>query len=52
MNERELRKFEEIVVRGTHLAFRKLVKERKKTDGELVFARNGHIFKIKASDLD
>jgi hypothetical protein len=52
MNERELRKFEEIVVRGAHLAFQKLVKERKRTDGELVFARDGHVFKIKASELD
>jgi hypothetical protein len=52
MNERELRKFEEIVVKGAHLAFQKLVKERKKTNGELVFARDGRVFKIKASDLD
>jgi hypothetical protein len=52
MNERELRKFEEIVVKGTHMAFQKLVRERKKTDGELVFARNGRVFKVKASDLD
>jgi hypothetical protein len=52
MNERELRKFEEIVVKGAHLAFQKLVKERKKTNGELVFARDGRVFKIKASDLN
>jgi len=52
MNERELRKFEEIVVKGAHLAFQRLVRERKKTDGDLVFAREGHIFRVKASDLD
>ncbi len=52
MNEREHRKFEELVIKGTHLAFQKLVRERKKTDSELVFARNGRVFKVKASDLD
>jgi hypothetical protein len=52
MNERELRKFEEIVVKGAHLAFQRLVKERKKSDGELVFAREGKVFKVKASELE
>lgn len=27
-------------------------KEKKKEDGELVFSRNGHIFRVKASELD
>jgi hypothetical protein len=52
MNERELRKFEEIIVKGAHLAFQKLVTERKKSGGELVFARDGRVFKVKASELE
>ena len=40
MNERELSKFEENVVKGASLAFQRLVKKRKEENGELVFARN------------
>jgi hypothetical protein len=52
MNERELSKFEELVVKGAHLAFQRLVRDRKKTNGELVFSRDGHVFRVKASELD
>ncbi|MDR3309022.1 MAG: hypothetical protein LBS80_03625 [Tannerella sp.] len=52
MNERELSKFEEIIVKGAHLAFQRLVRERKKSDGELVFSRNGRVFHVKASELE
>ena len=47
MNERELSKFEENVVKGASLAFQRLVKKRKEENGELVFARNGQIFRVK-----
>ena len=32
--------------------FQRLVNQKKKEDGELVFSRNGHIFRVKAVDLD
>ena len=51
MNERELSKFEENVVKGASLAFQRLVQKRHEENGELVFARNGRIFKVKAVDL-
>ena len=50
MNEQEVREFEENIVKGANIAFQRLVK--KKEDGELVFSRNGHIFRVKAVDLD
>ena len=46
MNEQEVREFEENIV------FQRLVNQKKKEDGELVFSRNGHIFRVKAVDLD
>jgi hypothetical protein len=51
MNDRDLSKFEESVVKGASLAFQRLVKKRKEENGELVFARNGQIFRVKATDL-
>jgi hypothetical protein len=52
MNEQEVREFEESIVRGAHIAFQRLVNEKKKEDGELVFAKNGHVFRIKAADIE
>ncbi|MDR2232260.1 MAG: hypothetical protein LBE56_03945 [Tannerella sp.] len=51
MNERELGKFEESVIKGASIAFQRLVKKRKEENGELVFARNGQVFRVKAHDL-
>jgi hypothetical protein len=51
MNERELSKFEESVIKGASIAFQRLVKKRKEENGELVFARNGQVFRVKATDL-
>ena len=51
MNEQEVREFEENIVKGANIAFQRLV-NKKKEDGELVFSRNGHIFRVKAVDLD
>jgi hypothetical protein len=36
---------------GLKLAFDKLVKEKAKEDGELIFCEDGKIIKIKAKDL-
>jgi len=52
MNEKEVKEFEENIVKGASLAFQRLVSQKKKEDGELVFSRNGKIFKVKATDLD
>ena len=51
MNEQEVREFEENIVKGANIAFQRLVNQKKKEDGELVFSRNGHIFRVKAVDL-
>ena len=52
MNEQQVREFEENIVKGANLAFQRLVSQKKKEDGELVFSRNGHVFQVKAADLD
>ncbi len=52
MSEQELREFEENIVKGANIAFQRLVSEKKKENGELVFSRNGHIFRVKAADLE
>lgn len=52
MSEQEVKEFEDNIVKGAHLAFQRLVTEKKKENGELVFSRNGQIFRVKAADLD
>ena len=52
MNEQQVREFEENIVKGANLAFQRLVSQKKIEDGELVFSRNGHVFRVKAADLD
>ena len=52
MNEQQVREFEENIVKGANLAFQRLVSQKKKEDGELVFSRNGHVFRVKAADFD
>ena len=52
MNEQQVREFEENIVKGANLAFQRLVSQKKKEDGELVFSRNVHVFRVKAADLD
>lgn len=51
MSEQEIKQFEENIVKGADIAFRRLVNEKKKEGGELVFARDGCVFHVKASDL-
>ena len=52
MNEQEAKEFEENIVNGANIAFQRLVSQTKKENGELVFSRNGQIFRVKAADLD
>ena len=52
MSEQEVREFEENIVKGANIAFQRLVSQKKKENGELVFSLNGHIFRVKAADLE
>ena len=52
MSEQEVREFEENIIKGANIAFQRLVNQKKKEDGELVFSRNGYIFRVKAADLE
>jgi hypothetical protein len=52
MSEQEIREFEENIVKGANIAFQRLVSQKKKENGELVFSRNGQIFRVKAVDLE
>lgn len=50
MNE-EMKEVEQKILQGLELAFRRLVEEKKREDGELVFSKDGKIYKVKARDL-
>lgn len=50
MNE-EIKEVEQKILQGLELAFRRLVEEKKREDGELVFSKDGKIYKVKARDL-
>lgn len=50
MNE-EIKEIREKILQGLELAFRRLVEEKKREDGELVFSKDGKIYKVKARDL-
>lgn len=39
MSEQEVREFEENIVKGANIAFQRLVNQKKKEDGELVFSQ-------------
>lgn len=51
MNEEELKDLEKKILDGIALAYKKLVEQKKREDGELVFYQNGEIVVIKARDL-
>ena len=52
MSDIEVQQMEENILRGVALAYERLVEQKKKEDGELVFAReDGKIVKVKAKDL-
>ena len=51
MSDIEVQQMEENILRGVALAYERLVEQKKKEDGELVFAReDGKIVKVKAKD--
>ena len=43
--------FKEKLIKGLELSFKKLVAQKAKEDGELIFSKNGEIVRIKAKDL-
>ncbi len=51
MNENDIKELEEKILAGVALAYEKLVEQKKKEDGELVFSREGKIVVVKARDL-
>lgn len=51
MNEIDIKELEKKILDGIALAYKKLVEQKKKEDGELVFSQNGKIVTVKARDL-
>ncbi|MDR1342648.1 MAG: hypothetical protein LBK18_05240 [Prevotellaceae bacterium] len=51
MTEKEKDELREKIVKGTALAYERLVEQKKKEDGELVFAKDGKIVAVKARDI-
>lgn len=51
MNENEREDMYEKILKGLELSFKRLVEQKAKNDEELVFSKDGIIFKVKARDL-
>lgn len=51
MNDIDLKELERKILEGIALAYEKLVEQKKKEDGELVFSQDGKIIVVKARDL-
>lgn len=51
MNDVEVKEMEKRILDGVALAYQKLVEQKKKEDGELVFSQQGKIVKVKARDI-
>ncbi len=51
MNDIDIKELEKKILEGIALAYQKLVEQKKKEDGELVFSQNGKIIIVKAKDL-
>ncbi|MDR1416922.1 MAG: hypothetical protein LBJ57_05840 [Prevotellaceae bacterium] len=51
MTEEEQNEIRDKIVKGTTLAYERLVEQKKKEDGELVFSKDGKIVVVKARDL-
>ena len=48
MNDIDIKELEKKILEGIALAYQKLVEQKKKEDGELVFSQNGKIIIVKA----
>lgn len=51
MNEKEVQEMEKKILEGFAIAYQKLVEQKKREDGELIFSDNGKIIVVKARDL-
>lgn len=51
MNDIDIKELEKKILEGIALAYQKLVEQKKKEDGELVFSQDGKIVVVKARDL-
>lgn len=51
MNDIDIKELEKKILEGIALAYQKLVEQKKKEDGELVFSQNGKIIIVKVKDL-
>lgn len=47
----DINELEKKILEGIALAYQKLVEQKKKEDGELVFSQDGKIVVVKARDL-
>ncbi|MEG1738591.1 MAG: hypothetical protein RR137_10505 [Odoribacter sp.] len=51
INDIDTKELEKKILEGIALAYQKLVEQKKKEDGELVFSQDGKIVVVKARDL-
>jgi hypothetical protein len=52
MTEKEVDSLREKIVKGIRLSHERLVAQKKKEDGELVFEKDGKIVAVKARDIN
>jgi len=51
MSEIEARELRDNVMQGLYQTFENLVREKKKTNSDIAFAKNGKITKVKATEI-
>jgi hypothetical protein len=51
MSDKELYDFKNKIIKGLTLSFQRLVAQKKKDDGVLVFSKDGKIVEVRARDL-
>jgi len=51
MDETEIKIMRTKILQGIEISFNKLLSERQKEDGELIFSENGKVMNVKARDL-
>ena len=51
MDKKKIKDIREKILKGISVAFDRLVEQKKKEDGELVFSQDGKIVTVKARDL-
>ena len=52
MSELETRKLRESLILSLNLTFHRLLNEKKRTNSELAFGKEGEVVKIKAVDIN